>query len=307
MPTNVLVLGGSGMLGAMVTDFLARQPGLRVSATVRAEDLKRRCEQALPAVSWRLFDAAALDPARIEQTLEGQAWVINAVGVIKPYIHDDNAAEVERAVRINALFPHLLARAAEKTGSRVLQIATDCVYSGQKGRYVETDKHDALDAYGKTKSLGEVTSKQVFHLRCSIIGPELKAHLSLLDWFLGQPQGAKVNGFVNHRWNGVTTLHYAKLCLGVIAKELDLSPSLHIIPTGDINKCELLQCYARHYGREDITIGATEAAVVVDRTLATRNAKLNQEAWAAAGYTLAPSVPQMVEELAAYRWQFERP
>jgi dTDP-4-dehydrorhamnose reductase len=306
MPTNVLVLGGSGMLGAMVTDFLARQPGLRVSATVRVEDLKRRCQQALPAVGWRLFDAAAQDPARIEQTLEGQEWVINAVGVIKPYSHDDNAAEVERAVRINALFPHLLARAAEKTGNRVLQIATDCVYSGQKGGYVETDKHDALDAYGKTKSLGEVASKQVCHLRCSIIGPEPKAHVSLLDWFLGQPRGAQVNGFVNHRWNGVTTLHFAKLCHGILTKEIPLSQSLHIIPTGDITKFELLKCFARHYGREDVTICAAEASVVVDRTLATRNAKLNQEAWAAAGHTPAPSVPQMVEELAAYRWQFER-
>jgi len=301
MAKNVLILGGSGMLGAMVTDFLARQPGLRVSATVRAADLKQRCDQVLPAVSWRLFDAATPDLAQIEQTLEGQEWVVNAVGVIKPYIHDDKAAEVERGIRINALFPHLMARAAEKTGSHVLQIATDCVYSGQKGGYVETDKHDALDAYGQTKSLGEVTSKQVSHLRCSIIGPEPKAHVSLLDWFLGQPRGAQVNGFVNHRWNGVTTLQYARLCNGIIAQNLSLPHMHHVVPSGEISKCDMLRAFATSFHREDIAISPTNAAVVIDRSLSTINTELNGRLWQAAGFKTPPTVPEMINELASYR------
>jgi dTDP-4-dehydrorhamnose reductase len=305
MATKVLVLGGSGMLGAMVTDFLSREPLLRLSATVRGADLKRKCEQTLPSVSWLVLDVDRLDVSDIERAIANQEWVVNAIGVTKPYIRDDKAAEVERAIRVNALFPHLLGRAAEKTGVRVLQIATDCVYSGRKGRYLETDEHDPLDAYGKTKSLGEVTSDRVSHLRCSIIGPEPKAHLSLLDWFLRQPPGAMVKGFTNHRWNGVTTLHYARLCYGIITHNITVPHLQHIIPNGDITKCDLLRCFASGYERPDMTVTPTEAPVIIDRTLATENDTFNQRLWAAAGYARPPSVPQMVEEMAAYRRQLQ--
>jgi dTDP-4-dehydrorhamnose reductase len=303
MATKVLVLGGSGMLGTMVTDFLSREPLLRLSATVRGADLKRKCEQTLPSVSWLVLDVDRLDSSDIERALADQEWVVNAIGVTKPYIRDDNAAEAERAIRVNALFPHLLGRAAEKTGARVLQIATDCVYSGRKGQYLEKDEHDSLDTYGKTKSLGEVTSDRVSHLRCSIIGPEPKSHVFLLDWFLRQPPGAMVKGFTNHRWNGVTTLHYARLCYGIIAHAVTVPRLQHIIPAGDITKYDLLRCFASSYKRPDMTVTPAEASVIIDRTLATENDAFNQQLWAAAGYPQPPSVPQMVEEMATYRRQ----
>ena len=44
----------------------------------------------------------------------------------------------------------------EQSNGPILQIATDCVYSGATGGYTESSSHDALDVYGKTKSLGEV-------------------------------------------------------------------------------------------------------------------------------------------------------
>lgn len=301
--TRVLVLGGSGMLGAMVTDFLSRQPDLQVSATVRNDQMKKRCQTAFPTVTWKTLDADTQDLPKITEILRDQEWIINAIGVIKPYVHDDNAAEVERAICVNALFPHLLAKAVKETGSRVLQIATDCVFSGHKGNYVETDKHDGLDVYGKTKSLGEVISKQVISLRCSIVGPERKAHCSLLDWLLSQPKGAMVNGYVNHRWNGITTLHYAKVCHGIIAQNLAMPALQHLIPTADITKCDLLKSFAASYQRHDLIINPMEAAGVVDRTLATINDSANQDAWGAAGYSEPPSVQQMVGEMAAYSWQ----
>src|SRR5262249_51893972 len=158
----------------------------------------------------------------------------------KPYIRDDNAAEVERAVDVNASFPHRLARAAEQTGTRVIQIATDCVYSGTRGQYIEANEHDARDVDGKTKSLGEVNSPAVHHLRCSIIGPELKGHASLLDWFTRQPRGASVRGFLNHRWNGVTTLQYGRICRGIIRQQMALPRLIHVVPADVVSKADLL-------------------------------------------------------------------
>ena len=278
---KIVVLGASGMLGSMVLRELAADDTLEVIGTVRpALDAER---------------AGADDLARL---LDGAAWAINAIGVIKPYIRDDDAAAVERAMRVNGLFPHALARAAERSGCRVLQIATDCVYAGTIGNYREPAPHDALDVYGKTKSLGEVNSAAVHHLRCSIIGPEPKAHVSLLDWFLGQSQGAGVKGFTNHNWNGVTTLHFARLCRGIVREDLPLPRLLHVVPTGQVSKLEMLQCFAREYDRPDITITPQEAAVVIDRTLATGHEEVNRRVWASAGFAEPPSVPGMIADLA---------
>ncbi|MGH7238750.1 MAG: sugar nucleotide-binding protein, partial [Candidatus Saccharimonadales bacterium] len=217
-----------------------------------------------------------------------------------PYIHDDDAQEVERAVRVNTLFPHLLSKAAEKTGAQIIQIATDCVFSGEKGEYTETDAHDALDVYGKTKSLGEAYFGNIHHIRCSIIGPELKSHLSLMDWFLGQPQNAELNGFSNHQWNGLTTLHYAKLCQGIIKSGINLKHIQHVIPGNIISKANLLKVFAKDFNRGDVKINVVEAPKVIDRTLATNNNELNRAIWKAAGYDKPPTIEQMVAELARY-------
>lgn len=306
MAKRVIVLGGSGMLGSMVADSLSRSKNLSVSSTVRTEEIAAGFRRLLPQVDWVIFKAGEPDSEKKLELLQGFDWAVNAIGVIKPYIHDDNPAEVERAVLINSLMPQQIARQAAKTGTKVIQIATDCVYSGNKGNYVETDAHDALDAYGKTKSLGECTSSQVCHLRCSIIGPELKEHRSLLDWFTRQPKGAAVNGYTNHRWNGVTTLQYARICEGIITRDIKLPRLQHVIPSGDITKCEMLKHFGKAFQREDISINPSQAAVIIDRTLKTNNEQLNKELWAAAGYERLPTVPEMISEVAAFDYRLGR-
>jgi dTDP-4-dehydrorhamnose reductase len=305
MKQRVLVLGGAGMLGSMVADYLARETDLELAATTRSEQQAMACREHLPSINWHTFDASSADASGVPGLFKEYDWIINCIGIIKPLIHDDNATEVEQSLRVNSLFPHLLARWTEGR-ARVLQIATDCVYSGSKGRYTETDAHDPLDVYGKTKSLGEVYAPHVHHLRCSIIGPEMKSPRSLMEWFLGQPQGGAVNGFMNHSWNGVTTLHFAKLCAGVIKESMTLPHMQHVIPGETISKCEMLQEFARSYGRTDVTINPTEAATVIDRTLATNNDGLNRELWAAAGYAeKPPTVPQMIQELSQFDYRLK--
>lgn len=286
------------MLGSMVTTYLARVAEFELIATTRSDDARTVCKSRLPEVEWHTFDASSPATGLFEQC----NWVINCIGVIKPFINDSNAEQVERAIHVNSIFPHIIARST-KGIARVLQIATDCVYSGSKGRYLETDPHDALDVYGKTKSLGEVTADHVHHLRCSIVGPEMQSPKSLMEWLLGQPDGASVNGFVNHQWNGVTTLHFAKLCRAIIANDLELPQMQHIVPDSAVTKYDLLKEFALRYGRDDLIINATEAPAIIDRTLETNNPEKNQQLWNAAGYSQAPTVPQMIEELSKFNWR----
>lgn len=300
MPTNVVILGVSGMLGAMVLDVFAADGSFSLAATVRNKESAGLLHERYAAVEWRVLDAETADEGAITTALKGAAWVINCIGIIKPYIHDDNSTEIERAIRVNALFPYKLGKMAALQGTRVLQIATDCVYSGAKGRYRETDSHDALDVYGKTKSLGEPFLPMVHSLRCSIIGPELRGYVSLLEWFLRQPANSRVNGFINHQWNGVTTLHFARLCRGIITSARDLPRTQHIIPTGAVSKAEMLRCFASAYARHDISITPVEAQTVIDRTLATGDEALNRDLWLKAGYPTPPTVPEMIAEMGDY-------
>ncbi len=284
---KVVILGSTGMLGSMVKRYLSEKPQYDISVIDRPS-----------------FDADALflEPI-LTDFLQGHDYAINCIGIIKPRIDEKNPHSVEHAIRVNALFPHGLARAAEQIGCQVLQIATDCVYSGATGSYTEDSPHDATDVYGKTKSLGEVRSPNVHHLRCSIIGPEPDGRPkdSLLEWFLNQPPGSMLKGYANHRWNGITTLAFAAICHGIMSTGMALPFVQHIVPYNAVNKYELLSHLGYFYKREDVSIEPIDVPTAVDRTLWTKDSVINLNLWRAAGYNRRPLVQEMIEELAAYR------
>jgi dTDP-4-dehydrorhamnose reductase len=300
---RIVVLGASGMLGSMIVDWLCRDHSLHVIATLRSAELKRPLQTSYPSPEWRVLDVDDLPATDLVELLDGARWAINCIGVIKPHIREDNPAEIERAIRVNALFPYVLARTAEACDVQVLQIATDCVYSGTRGRYLERDKHDALDVYGKTKSLGEVGSPNMHHLRVSIIGPEPLKHVSLMDWFLKQAPGSSITGYTNHQWNGITTLHFARLCHGVIQEGLNPKLLHHIVPTGTVTKAEMMCRFAEAFHRDDVEIHPAAANIAADRTLATDDEAFNRRMWKAAGYPKPPTIPQMLAELAEFDYR----
>lgn len=301
---KVAVLGGGGMLGSMVLDVFSQNNVFNIIATVRSPKEANYFRDKYPKVDFLILDVEWATPDALKKKLQGANWIINAIGIIKPYIHNDNPAEVERAIRINSLFPHYLARAARDNKARVIQIATDCVYSGGKGKYRESDLHDADDVYGKTKSLGESYYYNIHHLRCSIIGPEPSAHVSLMDWFITQPKNAKVMGFKNHFWNGITTYHFALICRGIIKKNLKLDHLQHIVPADIITKADLLKEFAKKFKRNDIDIKPIDAPNFINRTIATEYLLVNTRLWRAAGYKKPLTIKQMVKELA--RWEFDK-
>jgi len=269
--------------------------GFQITGTNRT----KKPESTPANIAWQVLDAERCSVEEIANILQGAEWAINAIGVIKPHIRDNDPIQVERSIRVNTLFPYMLSRAAEETNTKILQIATDCVYSGKKGHYLETDDHDPLDVYGKTKSLGEVPSSSFHNLRCSIVGPEPQRRLSLLDWFLSQGQNAEINGFTNNKWNGITTLHFAKLCAGIIERDLTLRNLHHIVPNGTVTKYELLKIFARYFGRGDLRITPKEATEAIDRTLDTLDHSFNLTLWQTAGYSHPPTISEMVSELAS--------
>ena len=290
--TKVLILGATGMLGtAVMNEFLNFEGDVVV--TTRGKKL-----EGLPnSISQVSFDATTDDPAAAFKGLGKVDFVVNCIGIIKPHISDSDDKQRLNAMQINSLFPQKLADWASETGAKVIQIATDCVFSGHKGSYLESDAHDALDVYGKSKSLGEVPNPSMMHLRVSIIGPEVGRSTSLLEWVRNQPQGAQIFGFTDHVWNGVTTTHFGKIARGIIDLNLFKTGVFHLIPGNRLPKDKLVEKIASVFGRNDIEIQPKSSGNTVDRTLETIDTEFNVRLWAAAGYETPPTIERMLEEI----------
>jgi dTDP-4-dehydrorhamnose reductase len=113
------------------------------------------------------------------------------------------------------------------------------VFDGATGRYVETDGHTEMNAYGRSKSLGEVNNAKDITFRMSIIGPEVKNGTGLLDWVRKNPEQT-IPGWDNAWWNGITTLQLAK-CIDRYVHNPKIAGIYHVVNNSvNINKYELL-------------------------------------------------------------------
>jgi dTDP-4-dehydrorhamnose reductase len=282
---KIAVLGATGMLGSMLVKVLSRKH--QVVATIRRiEDMS-----VIPGVTWRHLDACH-SCTELPDAINDCQWVINAIGEIPQRYGNDSPS----MRYINTILPLKIADFAERQGSRVIQIATDCVYSGRQGNYSEADPHDCTDRYGQTKSSGEPMFDNVNILRCSIVGPESHGK-SLLGWFLSLPEEAIVDGYTNHFWNGITTLSFAKICEGIIEQGSEIPRIQHIIPADSVSKYQLLRIFNEAY-RRNITIREKETAPGKDMRLYTHNPEVNEMIWWMAGYENPPTIEAMVKEIA---------
>lgn len=255
--TSVLVLGGDGMLGHKLVEVFGDR-GLEVWSTVR-----RDLAPAPLAAGRTLTGVAAGDPAAIEAAIErsGAQVIVNAIGVVK-----QSSAAADRAglVRANALLPHELASICQARGVRLLQISTDCVYSGARGFYSEQDRPDPPDAYGLSKLLGEVDGPGCLTLRTSIIGRELRRTSGLLEWFLAQCEAGQAKGFRRAIFSGFTTSALAELLASIIEEHRELTGVWHA-SADPIDKFTLL-CAIRDAYRLAIELEPDDA-LVIDRSL----------------------------------------
>lgn len=197
--------------------------------------------------------------ARVFASIRPDA-VVNCIGLVK---QQAAARDPIASLTVNSLFPHRLAQLARDSGARLIHLSTDCVFSGNKGNYSETDPPDAEDVYGRTKLLGELNEDHCLTIRTSMIGRELSGSHGLLEWFLGQ-NGKPVRGFKRAIFSGLTTQALAEVLAKVISDHRDLNGVWHI--AGEpISKFDLLTLVNQTYG---IAIEiAPDETFVCDRSL----------------------------------------
>jgi dTDP-4-dehydrorhamnose reductase len=257
---KVLILGATGMLGHALFSTLSGRPEFTVFATVRGtEGLDRWFPPGLLQRIRGGVDAGRFDTAvRVLEEIRPDV-VVNCIGVVKqlPLAKDPIVS-----ITVNALFPHRLARACGEAGIRMIHIGTDCVFSGEKGNYLESDLPDATDLYGRTKWMGEVDSPRCVTLRTAILGHELSGPHGLIEWFLAQE--GSVRGFARAVFSGLPTVELA----GIVAERVipnEGLTGLYHVSSAPISKYELLRLVMERYGKR-IRIERDEA-FVCDRSL----------------------------------------
>lgn len=166
--------------------------------------------------------------------------ILNALGLIKQKKNTNDAD----FFYFNTVFPKILEHIS-KDKYKIINISTDCVFDGISGNFKENSKNLSTDIYGLSKYFGEIQSFNNLTLRTSIIGHEIKNHLSLLDWFLNNNL-KKINGFKNAYFSGLTTNELVRVIFEIIDKYPNLKGVYHV-SSKKISKFNLLKKIKKIY------------------------------------------------------------
>lgn len=274
---RVLVLGAAGLLGYPTWLEARERWGETVQGSIR------RPHPALEAGDLHTLDLrSAEDVTALLRKLRPRC-VLNCAGMVKA-----RAGESYDTILLNAALPHLLAETLASWGGRLVQVSTDCVFSGNRGDYRENDPPDAEDLYGRSKLLGEVTEAPHLTVRTSFVGFELASRRGLLAWFLSQ--AGPVRGFRRALWSGLTADRLAAI-LVELAGRRKVTGLLHV--AGEtVDKDHLLRIFQEVFDHRAVSIEAVDEPRL-DRSLASERLR-----------ELGISVPPletMLRDLAAWR------
>ena len=255
---RVLVLGATGALGhRLCLDWGER---FECFATVRGPVEEPIAE--LLSNTHLIAGVSAGEPETLQPAFEEARpeVVVNCVGAVK---QAEAGQRPVPAIRTNSLFPHEVAEVCAESSIRMVHISTDCVFSGERGNYSESDVPDATDIYGRSKLLGEISGPGLLTLRTSLIGRELRSSLGLLEWLISN-RGGSVKGFSRAVFSGLTTIALATEIGDLLEHQPGLEGVWHLAAE-PIDKLELLTLLDRRLELEIEIV--PDDGVIVDRSL----------------------------------------
>ncbi len=283
---KILVLGVTGMLGNTMFRYLSRSPELEVYGAARNERAVGHFPENLRAKILTGINIENQDALIKVYASARPDVVINCVGLVKQLAECNDPLVT---IPVNTLLPHRLVALCQLTGSRLIHVSTDCVFSGSKGNYSEADFPDAVDLYGRSKLMGEVDAPHAITLRTSLIGHELAGNHSLVNWFLAQQGTAK--GYTQAIFSGLPTVEIGRVILEYVLPHADLCGLYHVA-AAPINKYDLLRLIAAAYNKPIEVIA--DHKLKIDRSLDA--SRFN----AATGYQPL-DWPELIKRMEAFR------
>jgi dTDP-4-dehydrorhamnose reductase len=279
---RVMIFGANGMIGSAIFRVLSEMVSWKVFGSVRDISVRRFFLDSNPRGIIEGGDLCNIDALVGILNKIRPDIVINCAGLTK---HKPASQVHLSSLPINTLMPHRLAELCHLIGARLIHISTDCVFSGNKGLYIEDDLPDALDVYGKTKALGEVTYSNALTLRTSTIGHELQSQFGLLDWFLAQDQVCR--GYTRAIFSGLPSVVFAQVIRDFVIPNEGLFGLYHI-GASPIDKFNLLKLIADVYGKR--------IEIVPDEVFELDRSLDSSRFYAATGYQ-PPEWPELIKSM----------
>lgn len=251
---KVLVIGIKGMAGHVVfksLPLLGEYKVYGIARNVEPSDV--------------IFNIDVSDTKELKRILDLKFDVIiNCIGILNKDAEDNP----DKAIWFNSYFPHFLEASTKGTKTKVINISTDCVFSGKRGGYTESDFKDGEGFYATSKSLGELNNAKDLTIRTSIIGPELNQDgIGLFHWFMQQKK--ETNGYSQAFWSGITTVELTKVINQAIQQ--NITGLIVVAGKTKIDKHSLLNLFNKIFREGALTINENSKYKVDKSMYSSRN------------------------------------
>lgn len=228
---RVLVLGTTGMLGRFTYAYLTKKHE-NVFGSSRSKENSLYYDFNKSSLS-TLINKVKPD------------FVINCIGVLRQKPDIDYSINYELPVKLEKL--------SEKNKYKIINISTDAVFSNTSGVVNESSKTNPEDKYSKSKLKGEV-AKNTLTIRTSIIGLDPYSHKGILEHILNNK---KIEGYINQKWSGSTTIQLAKLFEWIIYKGgfekiSKRTNVIHFSPIYNTTKYKIVEIFAKKIGGKSV-------------------------------------------------------
>jgi len=178
---KVLILGHKGMLGSTVLNFFNNKK-------ILTETINER---------W----PSDIFKNKIKQS--DSDIVINCIGSIPQ--------KTKNTIDFTTNNLYLPVFLVKNFNNRIIHIASDAESQ-------ITDNSEYITSKKKATNLLSLSNK-VHIIQTSIIGPEENTNKCIWSW-LQNNTNEKINGYINHYWNGITTLEYSKICFNILTEKI---------------------------------------------------------------------------------------
>lgn len=146
---RIFLTGGAGLLGSKLAEALGGRH--QVTAAGHSKPIRNGDRDVALDIT---------DAADIARNLDGQGYdlLVHTAAVRSP---EECVQDPLRAYRINAVAVEFLAEACRRNGMKMVYIATDYLFPGDKPPYREDSFPSPVNLYGRTKLAGEFATVSV--------------------------------------------------------------------------------------------------------------------------------------------------